>query len=433
MNTSHIIALCCGIAALTNPMAALAADAVEIPDDAVAINGVDLNDETHAELMEALYGPTDWHYEVQQAPRYLFVDKKGRVALGIGGQLKGTLQYDFDGSAGGNGFFIPNNIPVPMDPGNRSGFDGTVNNSLIYLRLVGHSEKLGNYGAYIETQFSGGDNTDQFILKQAWAHIGYLRAGLATSVFNDDDAAPFTIDEQGPAGGSCTENVAIQWTPMFGKNKEFSLGIGLEVPQADYTVDGTDARSINQRVPDIPVYFQYAWDERASRVRLSAILRNLAYRNDLLGKNKIVTGWGVGLSGNIALFPRTTLYYQGMYGKGIAQYINDQSGAGYDLVPVPGKDGKLHAPGSLGFFAGLQYDICDNLFVTATYSQSRLYDQQGLGPDGYRYGQYVEGAVVCTPVNGLQCGVEYLWGKRTDINHDSAHANRLMLMAAYSF
>lgn len=425
--------LAVGSLALATPLAVTAAESVEIPDDAVAINGVDLHETTHAEIMEALYGPTDWHFEVQQAPRYLFVDKQGRVALGIGGKLKGTLQYDFDGSAGGNGSFVPNDIPVPMDPANRSGFNGTVNNSLIYLRLVGHSSKLGNYGAYIETQFSGGDNGDQFYLKQAWANIGYLRAGLATSVFNDDDAAPYTIDEQGPAGGSCTENVAVQWTPMFGESKALSLGVGIEVPQADYTTDGTAARSINQRVPDIPVYFQYAWDDRASRVRLSAILRNLAYRNDLVGKNKNVTGWGVGLSGTIASLPRTTFYYQALYGKGIAQYINDQSGAGYDLVPVVGQDGKLHAPGSLGFFAGVQYDICDKLFVSGTYSQSRLYDQEGLGADGYRYGQYVAATVVCAPVNGLECGLEYLWGKRTNINHEAAHANRVMLMAAYSF
>lgn len=67
--------------------------------------------------------------------------------------LKGTLQYDFDGSADGNGAFVPHDIPVPYDPEMRSGFNGTVNNSKLYMRLVGHQEKLGDYGMYIETDF----------------------------------------------------------------------------------------------------------------------------------------------------------------------------------------------------------------------------------------------------------------------------------------
>ena len=60
--------------------------AVEIPDDTVILNAnaEELNTEAHQRIFNALFEPDGWHYEVRQAPRFLFVDKKGRVALGIG-------------------------------------------------------------------------------------------------------------------------------------------------------------------------------------------------------------------------------------------------------------------------------------------------------------------------------------------------------------
>lgn len=408
--------------------------AVEIPDDTVILNAKpeELNTEAHQRIFNALFQPDGWHYEVRQAPRFLFVDKKGRVALGIGGMFKGTLQYDFDGSVDGNGSFVPHDIPVPSDPEMRSGFDGTVNNSKLYIKLVGHQEKLGNYGMYIETEFSGGESGNCFKLKQAWANIGRLRAGLATALFNDDDAAPFTVDEQGPAGGTCSDNVGIQWTPRFGKDKQWTVGVAVEVPQASYTLTD-DTHKIAQRVPDIPAYLQYGWDGGDSRVRLSAILRNLSYRDVVTADNRTATGWGVELSGNIASIPNTTIFYQCMYGKGVAQYLNDLSGMDYDLIPSVDEAGKLITPGTLGYFAGVQYDFSSKFFMSATYSQCRLYNQASLGADAYRYGQYVAVNGVCEPVTGLQFGLEYLWGKRADCNHTSNHANRIMLMAAYSF
>lgn len=326
----------------------------------------------------------------------------------------------------------PHDIPVPSDPEMRSGFDGTVNNSKLYIKLVGHQEKLGNYGMYIETEFSGGESGNCFKLKQAWANIGRLRAGLATALFNDDDAAPFTVDEQGPAGGTCSDNVGIQWTPRFGKDKQWTVGVAVEVPQASYTLTD-DTHKIAQRVPDIPTYIQYGWNGGDSRVRLSAILRNLSYRDVLTADNRTATGWGVELSGNIASIPNTTIFYQCMYGKGVAQYLNDLSGMDYDLIPSVDEAGKLITPGTLGYFAGVQYDFSSKFFMSATYSQCRLYNQESLGADAYRYGQYVAVNGVFEPVTGLQFGLEYLWGKRTDSCHISNHANRMMLMAAYSF
>ncbi|MDE6310049.1 MAG: hypothetical protein K2L81_07650, partial [Muribaculaceae bacterium] len=80
-----------------------------------------------------------------------------------------------------------------------------------------------------------------------------------------------------------------------------------------------------------------------------------------------------------------------------------------------------------------QYNISPKFFVSATYSQARLYDQGTLGPDTYRYGQYVVANGFYNILDDLQVGLEYNWGKRTDVNHQSGHANRISAMVQYNF
>lgn len=400
--------------------------------DMVIVNGASCVDSVSYPVLEQFTESSDWHYNAPQPPKFVFLAPNGGVAMGLGAYLKGTLQYDFDGSIPDNGSFLPGNIPIPANPADKNAFNGTVNYSLLYLRLVGKSRKFGNYGVYIETQFSGGPNYNQFFVRQAWASLGYLRIGLATSIFDDEDAYPFTIDEEGPVSASCSENLGIQWTPRFGKNKQWTAAIGLEVPKVSYTITSDYASECSQRVPDLPIFLQYSWDERESRVRLSAILRNLAYRDELLAQTKLVTGWGMALSGAISPCNNTKLFYNCMYGRGINQYINDFSDNGYDLISVGDESGQLRTPNTFAYYIGAQYNFTPSLFVSGVYSYSRLFNQASLGSDAYKYGQYAAINAIYSPINRMDVGIEYLWGRRVNIGHLSNHANRIAVMVAYS-
>lgn len=69
-------------------------DTLMIPKRAVVVSG----DETKGgSLMAILYDTSDLHFTDPSAPRFLFLDRQGKVALGIGGYVKGTVQYDFGG------------------------------------------------------------------------------------------------------------------------------------------------------------------------------------------------------------------------------------------------------------------------------------------------------------------------------------------------
>ena len=90
----------------------------------------------------------------------------------------------------------------------------------------------------------------------------------------------------------------------------------------------------------------------------------------------------------------------------------------------------------LGWFAGAQYNICPKVFVSGTYSMSRLYSENGY-PDNqassYRYGQYLVANVFWNVTPNMQVGAEYLRGWRTDFSNSTHHANRMNLLVQYSF
>ena len=85
------------------------------------------------------------------------------------------------------------------------------------------------------------------------------------------------------------------------------------------------------------------------------------------------------------------MFGQFNYGKGIGSYLNDLSNLNVDIVPDPDNEGKMQVLPMLGWYAGLQYNICPNIFVSGTYSLSRLYSENNYpsdNPEAYRKGQY---------------------------------------------
>ena len=97
--------------------------------------------------------------------------------------------------------------------------------------------------------------------------------------------------------------------------------------------------------------------------------------------------------------------------------------------------GDMTSLGMYGAYFGLQYNIYDNLFVSATYSQSRIYSREGVTPTpfSYKYSQYVVANCFWNVSKSLQLGAEYLFGAKTDFNSRSHSANRLNLLVQYSF
>ena len=364
-------------------------------------------------------------------PKFSIIGKDNQFYLSVGAQFKATANFDWGNPLSSPSSFSPSLIK-PSAPGNGAALDFTAHRSRISFNFVGLPNTQNQLGVYFSLIFNG--NNGNYGVKVDHAYIKYygFTIGYTSTLFCDQTAVPYTIDAEAPNSTADFSNTVISYEHTY--DNGIKLGIGLEKPIKDITA-GFYAASVSQRIPDIPAYIQYRWAEH-SHLRLSAIARNMQYRNETAEKNHNVFGWGLKLSGTTQ-FDRFTLYYMGTYGKGIASYIEDNSDMNMDLVPVDSEHGKLKTTKSWGGFGAIQYNFSKKLFATAMYSHVRNYTTPYSGGailynDNYRYGQYVATNLIWSPNKYIQTGIEYLWGRRVNFDYTSHHNNRIMAMFSVS-
>ena len=364
-----------------------------------------------------------------QAPRFLLMDKQGRFALGIGGFVRATASYDFGGLADSRDF-IPADISMSNKLRNQYQMDASM--STIFLKLVGHTDLLGDFVVYTSGNFRGSGGSKNFQLRNAYLTFRDITVGYTYGGFMDVGAVPSTIDAQGPNGAAMYRATQLGYT--YKGISRLRLHVGMEAPAVEGREDGRFDIG-RQRMPDFTAYAQYAWNEQ-SHLRLAGIVRSMTYTSEEASHARNVTGWGLQASGNIGFCHKWRFYGQINYGRGIGQYLNDLGTLGVDLVPDPDHAARMQALKMLGWYTGVQYNATSKLYFSTTYSQSRLYaDHHYPATDTafYRYGRYfvLNGFWSLTP--NMQVGAEYLRGWRTDFDGGSAHANRVNLLVQYSF
>ena len=218
------------------------------------------------------------------------------------------------------------------------------------------------------------------------------------------------------------------------KLKNWKFGVSMEMPSVDGTTNN-DLSINTQRMPDFATSVQYNWNS-SSHVKLGAILRSMTYSSNVHEKAYSATGFGLQASTTFNITKKLQAFGQFNYGKGIGSYLNDLSNLNVDIVPDPDNEGKMQVLPMLGWYAGLQYNLCPSIFISGTYSLSRLYSENGYpseNPESYRKGQYLVANAFWNVSSNLQVGVEYLRGWRTDFSSSTRHANRLNMLVQYSF
>lgn len=392
------------------------------------------DDELKSEIVQIMQTQEEKHFQDPGTPRFIMNSKNNKFALGIGGYVRLVNGVEFKGiidSETDEGFQT-GLIPIPYGDNPRSQYRLSASTSKFFVKMVGRTEKIGDIETFISMDFEGKNYSPR--LHQAYVKMGGFLFGQAWSTITDLNSIPPTVDFEGPCGMAIVRNPQIRYARNMAHNW-MRFGIATEFPQVNATYSKyTDP--IYQSVPDVIGYLQLNWGKtKSSHMRASGILRNMSYRDLEYNRSSMEQGWGVQASGVWNMGRKVSLFYQGIYGKGIASYMNDISLFNVDLVPDFHNSGSMNPLEMWGMYAGMQYNFSKSVYASATYSQSRMYSRCGYDPssDQYQYGQYIVGNIFWNITNDCSLALEYLHGEKKVFGGEKQPANRVNFMVQYSF
>lgn len=389
--------------------------------------------QTMAMTTDAYHATHRYGFQQPQKPQFIFSTPNHKYSLALGGFVALRASYDFDGISD-NRDFIPYDIPLTADYNNRQQLMMDASTSRLYLKAMAHTETLGPVIVYIDGDFRGGSGENSYTPRLRSAYIAFcgFTLGRDVTTFCDLTAAPTTIDFQGPNAYNFNFATLIRYEYAFADD-HLMMGVAAEMPSVSGSYNNNYLQ-MRQRIPDIPIYLQYAWGaDRDSHIRASGVLRNMYVRNVADARNKRLFGWGVQASGTIKLFPTLRLFMNGVYGKGITPYIQDLTGSGLDFLPSTSGD-EIKVMPMWGWQAAAQLNLSKRLFVSGGFSMVNVDKKDDFSfANEYKQGRYVFGNVFYSLTPRCTIAAEYLYGSRKNMDYNKNHANRVSLQLQYHF
>ena len=236
-------------------------------------------------------------FQQSHNPQFIFTTPDNRFSLAFGGFVNLRTSYDLKGAVD-NIDFVTYNIPMTDDYANRQRIMMDATTSRLFTKAIINSRLLGRVVVYGDMDFRGGEEFSYIPrLRSAYVQLKGLTIGRDVTTFCDLNAAPQTIDFQGPNAYNFNFNEMIRYEVDFFRNR-FRFGVAAEMPGVNGSY-GENFSAIPQRVPDGIAYLQYSWGEnKASHLRVSTVLRDMYLHNKTTNDNTTQLGWGSNSSSN---------------------------------------------------------------------------------------------------------------------------------------
>lgn len=294
----------------------------------------------------------------------------------LGGRVK--LDGIYDVNAEGNAYGLnPATIPlqgVTPEADNKGHFNYGIGGSRLHLDARKTFCNIDTR-AYIETDFAkdlnNTTNNPAPRIRHFYVDFDFkgsdLLVGQTWFNFQDIDAFARTLDNL--YGGFW--QAQVRYTQKFGYG--LSLSFAIEKPDSQY-VDSSNQLNNNNgfgksQVPDLSAKLRL--DHPRGHIALSGILRSLqafvSSRNDdsLKTFTKHTSGWGIGFTGRLIVYNKSSIYWQVNGGQGLDRYIDDSSNQDlYIQFPTaanPTLHAKIKAIPVVNYILGVEICFTDRL------------------------------------------------------------------------
>ena len=251
-------------------------------------------------------------------------------------------------------------------------------------------------------------------------------AGQAYTTGLDLKAAPETLDFAGPSGAFARRQPMLRYSKLFGR--EWLLDVALETPEnATY-------REASRKTGFPDLYVAAEWGARQpylDHIRFVGLLRDLE-AEDSFGNNDSELGWAVGASTKInlpSLGPKDNFKLTLQYGEGYGAMIKSGPFDG-DKDPVTGK---LETVPVFSAFGGFQHFWSDNWRSNLSFGYVDADSPGFFADDNMDNNVYIAANLIWDPFPNVQLGVEYLYGRRENIDGNYGTGNRLLFSSKFSF
>jgi hypothetical protein len=375
---------------------------------------------------------------------YSFAQEK-KSSFEIYGTAMVDAGYNFN-SIDPNWFDVmrPSRLPSYKD---QYGPDGNVFFSVRQTKLGVKSStptRLGELKTQFDFDLIGfGKDVGQttFHLVNAYGQLGKVGAGQTASAFMDMDVFPVVMDYWGPLSRVFFLNIQLRFVAIEKENER--LIVALERPGG--TADGGDyASSIELqnvkpvfRLPNITAHYRRTWDW--GHIQIAGIAKSIKWKDldtslyDLSGS---AFGWGANLSTVINASNKIKLKMQGVYGKGIENYIADVT----PDIGLKSQQGNLTQPfqgtalPAFGFLTFAEIKWNKTLESSIGYSMLKIDNSDLQSAAAFKRGQYGLVNLRYQPLANLIMAAEYQYGRRDNFS-DGFHStgNKIQLSFEYLF
>jgi hypothetical protein len=234
-------------------------------------------------------------------------------------------------------------------------------------------------------------------------------------------------------------NPQIRWTPI--KNDHNSFAVAIERPSND--IDQGNIRILDpnlpagiqasEPMPDLTGQFRHQGDW--GHFQIAGALRSVSFDTAGTPNNHpkdSQLGWGIDATTGIKVGKKDKILLGGVYGEGIASYMND---GGMDLAPdsTGPTTAEAKAVPLLGVSAYYDHYWSEKYSTSFGYSQTQVDNTDLQADDAFAVGEYASANFLSYPTQNMMVGAEALWGQRKDNGGDKGHDMRLQVTFHYSF